>query len=403
MLTPDCYMIDRRILLEAQTLVKQGHKVRILAGFECPKEEHYVEKGVFIDRYQYDWDDELLKVIREMLPANDKIRMFVNRVYMYLARRYSAISPFERFMIARALEHEADVYHVHDLPCLKAGWHAAKARKVPLVYDAHELYYAQDVLPPKLQKRYFELEKAYIKYPQAVITVNPFIGKLMAERYGIPIPEIIMNCTELPPDFQYGNSLLREKADLPDNAKIVLYQGWLSAERNIDTIIQGVKWFPENTYLVIIGYGQHEAKLREIASQAEIEGKVRFIGQVPSDEMVHYSTGANLGVIPYLPIDDNHRYCSPNKFFEFVIAGVPIISHELSFFTTMKEEYSVVQTTNMESAEAFGRTVCQLISDSELLRQMKANCLEAAQQLNWEQEGKKLLRVYNRLVHSVNN
>jgi glycosyltransferase involved in cell wall biosynthesis len=399
MLTPDCYMIDRRILLEAKSLIKAGHQVTLLAGFETAKEEHFEQDGIKIHRYVYDWDDERLKKIREKLFYNEKLQLFVNRAYMFLAKRFLEISPFEQFMISKALEFEADVYHVHDLPCLKAGYYAAKIKNVPLIYDAHELYYAQKVLPARLQKSYFLLEKKYIRYPNVVITVNPFIARLMAERYQINEPQVILNCTEIPNNFdpQTAKSKLRKKGKIPNDYKVVLYQGWISPERNLETLIKSVKYFPEHTCLAIIGYGDYEVTLRQIAEQEGLAEKIFFFGQIPSEEMLNYSAGADLGVIPYQPIDDNHLYCSPNKLFEYILAGVPIITDNLPFFNIINEKYDVIEITDLSSAEKLGKLVSHLFDNSIRLDNMKQNCLNASKELNWDVEGKKLLTMYNKL------
>lgn len=399
MITPDSYMIDRRIILEAKTLVQAGHSVTLLAGFECHEEEHYNDSGIEIYRYKYDWDDERLKKIRSYLPDNDKVKMFVNRAFMFLAKRLFNINPFEQFMVSRLEGFEADVIHVHDLPCLKVAVHVASKKNIPLVYDAHELYYAQDILSRRLQRLYYQLEKKLIRNPNEVITVNPFIAKLMSERYGIAEPNVIMNCTEVPKNFnkEANKRLLREKGNIPDDFKIVLYQGWISPERNIETLVKGVKYFPQNTCLAIIGYGEYENVLKEIAAKEGVSNKVFFLGKVPSEEMLNYSVGADLGVIPYRPIDDNHLYCSPNKLFEYVLAGVPVITDKLPFFELMQEKYGFITTTDMGSLEAFGKDAANLLNDSSRIEQLKQNCNKAAQELNWDKEGEKLLEIYKKL------
>ncbi|MGG4461126.1 glycosyltransferase [Brevibacillus porteri] len=400
MITPDSYMIDRRILLEAKTMVNAGHSVTLLAGFECEKEEHYNWEGIEIHRYQYDWDDERLKKIRSYLPNNDRVKMFVNKAFMKIARSILEIDPFDQFMLTKLLELDADVYHVHDLPCLKVGVHAAARKGVPLVYDAHELYYAQEVLPKTLQRKYYELEKKYIQQPTVSITVNPFIAQLMEERYQVKRPEVIMNCTEKPVNFNPDKSrtLLCEKSGIPEDWNIVLYQGWISPERNLETIVRGVRFFPEKTALAIIGYGEYEKVLREVAIQENIQDRIFFLGKVPSEEMLHFSAGADIGIIPYRPIDDNHLYCSPNKLFEYVLAGVPIIADDLPFFNLMQEKYGFIQVTNMGSSSAFGQTVCEMLKDVDRKNDLKAKCNAAATELNWEVEGQKLLHIYNTKV-----
>lgn len=394
MITPDAFMIDRRILLEAKTLINAGHQVTLLAGFECHEEQEYILDDIEIYRYKYDWDDERLKRIRNKLPNNDKLKMFINRTFMLVAKKVFHLNSFEMFMVSKLNVFDADVIHVHDLPCLKVGAYVANKKGIPLIYDAHEIYYAQDVLSKKQQGFYFKYEKNNIKKAAQVITVNPFIAKLMAERYNMPEPNVILNCTELPSNFNVYNRIIRDRVSIPQNWKIVLYQGWISAERNIETLIRGVKYFPKDSCLAILGYGEYEKTLREIAELEGIQDKVFFLGQVPSDEMLNFSVGADLGVIPYKAIDDNHLYCSPNKLFEYILAGLPIISNKLPFFELIANEYQCISMTDMDSPEIFGRHVAILLEDSVKLENLRNNCKKAAAKLNWHEEGKKLLEIY---------
>jgi glycosyltransferase involved in cell wall biosynthesis len=396
MLTPDSYMIDRRIILEARTLISAGHEVVLLAGFECAREEHYTEHGIEVHRYTYDWDDERLKKIRRYLPRNASLIALFTRLYMFIARRCFGISPFDRFIISKAMAFDADVYHVHDLPCLKAGYHAARAKGASLVYDAHELYYSQVHLSAVGKKTLFNLERRLIRFADAVITVNHFIARLMADRYAIPEPRVILNCTERPQnlDMNEARRTLREKAGIPQSARVVLYQGWISSERNIETLIRGVRHFSDDVVLALIGYGAHEEVLRNVAREEGVDGRVVFLGQIPNDEMLRYTAGADLGVVPYLPVDENHLYCSPNKFFEFVLAGVPVIAHDMPFFRVMQESYGVVYIADMTSPRAFGEAVTALLGRDVLLEEMKEKCAAAGRELNWDREGEKLVAIY---------
>jgi glycosyltransferase involved in cell wall biosynthesis len=394
MLTNDSQMIDRRILQEAATLVRGGHQVHLLAGFECPEPTEYVTRGVHVHRYNYDWDDERLKKIRAYLPHNDRVIALVNRAFMFLARRFFRVTPFQRFILEKAYPFPADVVHVHDLPMLLPGVLLARGWGVPLVYDAHELYYAQEVLPKKVQRDYFKLEKRLIRQADLVITVNEFIARLMAERYRIAEPRVLYNATE-PLTAAPAADLPSLRERVGGTGPIVLFQGWLSAERNIETVVRAVPYMAEPAVLGIIGYGGHEPVLRQIARELGIERRVHFLGPVPSEQMLHYTRGAALGVIPYLPIDDNHRYCSPNKFFEYVLAGVPVLAHELAFFQSMAQRYGVVACTDFTSPAAVGGTISRLLQAGELER-MRERCLTAGRVLNWATEGEKLLGMYAR-------
>jgi glycosyltransferase involved in cell wall biosynthesis len=313
---------------------------------------------------------------------------------MYLARRFFRVSPFQRFVLERAYQFPADVVHVHDLPMLLPGVLLARGWGVPLVYDAHELYYAQDVLPLHVQRKYYRLEKKLIREADVVITVNEFIARLMAERYGVPEPRVIYNATE-PVTVDVTGPSLRDRVGVP--GPIILFQGWLSAERNIDALVRAMPHVAAPALLAIIGYGGAEPELRRLARELGVEARVHFLGAVPSDQILHYTRGADVGVIPYLPIDDNHRYCSPNKFFEYVLAHVPILAHELPFFQSMGQRHGVVACTDFTSPEAIARALNQLLHDGQLQR-MRECCRQAAQVLNWQTEGAKLLRYYEAIT-----
>ena len=400
MITPDSYMIDRRIILEAKALIREGHKVTLLAGFECIREENYIEEEINILRYVYDWDDERLKKIRDRVPNNDKLKMIINRVFIIIAKKILYLNPFEMFMAKRLMDVEADVIHVHDLPCLKVGYYVAHKKNIPLVYDAHELYYAQDVLSKKQQKFYYKLEKKYIRKATQVITVNQFIAKLMAKRYNIHTPNVIMNCTdesELLEQYQ-TDDIIRAQYGLSKEDRIVLYQGWISPERNIESLVRSVKHLPHNIYLVIVGYGDYQKKLQEICKKDCVEDRVIFVGEVANKEIIKYTACADIGVIPYEPIDDNHLYCSPNKLFEYIVGELPIITNKLPFFEYIREKYGVLVTTEMKKEKILAQDIINNLTDAEELNLLKENCRKAKKILNWSEESKKLSSIYRELI-----
>jgi glycosyltransferase involved in cell wall biosynthesis len=402
MLTPDSAMIDRRILQQAETLVNSGHSVTLLAGFECEKEEHYIHKGVSIHRYQYDWDDERLKKIRKLLmkwSQRESLISFVNRSYMALARRFFPVTPYETFIIAKAEQFKADVVHIHDLPCLKVGALVAQKWNVPLVYDAHEIYYAQNCLPIKAQRLLERTEAQYIHQVNLMITVNEAIAQYFQRKHRIDCPLVLMNCTNLP---ERGINLnarqeLRSHLGLETDTKIVLYQGWISNERNLDTLVKSAAFFPPNVVLVIVGYGAYEATLKQIVTEQNLEKRVFFLGKVSSDEILNYTAGADVGVIPYLPIDLNHELCSPNKFFEYVLAGVPIIAHKLPFFEQMATQHGGVVVGDMSTGKSMSEVINKVLTDTDKRTQLQKELKLSSQILNWTTEGEKLLTAYSSL------
>lgn len=396
MMVPDCFMIDRRVLQQARSLSQAGYSVTLLAGFECAREESYNWEGIPIHRYRYDWDDERLKRLRERLPRHDGLRMLVNRLWMKFVARLLPFSAFDMFVLSKARQFPADVVHVHDLPLLKHGAQRARELGARLVFDAHEIYYEQEVLPPRVRRRLAAQERRYVPACDLFSTVNDAIADYFERRHGVR-PLVLFNAADRPPAGfdRDSRAELRRRADLPAAARVVLYQGWISSERNLDTLVRAAAALPPDAYLVMIGYGEYEAELKRMVEPRPWRDRVRFLGRVEPDEILRLTAGADLGVIPYLPIDLNHRLCSPNKFFEYVQAAVPILAHDLAFFRDMGQRYGVVVTADLAGDTGASTAIAGMLADPTRLESMRAACRTAAQTLHWDTEARKLLAAYD--------
>jgi glycosyltransferase involved in cell wall biosynthesis len=397
MLTPDAQMIDRRIWQEARTLRQAGHEVVLLAGFECAQEEEYETDGILVRRLRYPGHFALPPRWLRWLPGL-RLRQRVQRLLSRLLGRLSPLPPLERFLYFQGLRHPAEVVHVHDLPALHAGLLLARTWRVPLVYDAHELYPFQEVLPPAVRRACFRKEKRLIRQADMILTVNEFLAQALRARYGVA-PLVLYNCAEPEPGFDPEQARLHSPLfdRVPGPGPRLLYQGWLAPERNLETLLRALVHVPAPARLAIIGYGDHLRSLQQLAHRLRLAGRVHFLGPIPSRELLPYTAGADLGLIPYLPIDENHRFCSPNKFFEYVAAQVPILAHPLPFFQQMAQRYGVVRCADFTSPPAVGRAIAELLHSGALL-QMRQQCRQARQVLTWRVEAAKLLAWYEALA-----
>ena len=394
-------MIDRRILQSAQTLIDAGASVRLLAGFECPKAESYDIGDIHVERNVFDWHDTRVQRIIDGLPI--KLTGYAKTAAWIGMRRLltaaTDLNSFEHFILRKALEQPFDVVHVHDFPMLKSGIKAARRAGVPIVYDAHELYHAQVVLPEKTQRAYRATERRLIRKVDAAITVNPFIAAEMARDYKVPAPHVLLNAMPLKHAQGAG---LREKLGLDASTRIVMYQGWMSAERGIDRLVRAAAKFPDNVRLVLVGYGAAEEDLKQISKQQGTDdGRVIFYGRVEPDDLAPLTASADLGVIPYTPVDLNHLYCSPNKLFEFVMGGLPFLANDLPYLRSVCETYGVGEVTDLQSEEAIAREVGAIFADPSRYQRMRDAAVRAREILNWDVEGAKLVDIYRRNIEPL--
>lgn len=393
MLAPDAQMIDRRILQEARTLQRAGLSVTVLSGFDCREGDAYVEpSGVIVKRYVYDWRDrrKVSFLSRGLFRGRggDLIWKFVQ----YADRFGDRTTAHETFILEKALAHEFDLVHVHDFPTLRAGLMAAEARGVPLIYDSHEFYPLQSELPERFQKLYLARERKLIRDCAAVITVNPYIARLMGETYGIEAPHVILNASE---ETAVEARPLRRELGLAEEDVILIYQGWVSHNRNIDALIRVLPLLGRRFKLLLVGYGEYLEVLKDLARDLEVEDRVIFYGRVESDDLPPLTAACDIGLIPYVAVDEMHRYCSPNKLFEFAMAELPVVASDLPYLRDVLDGYGFGVLGDLSRPEALARLIDDVAATPERLAALKAGARRARAELNWTIEGQKLLGIYD--------
>lgn len=399
MITPDHLMIDRRILQEALTLKGAGYEIEILAGFECPQPSVYDQDGVRIRRFRFDWTDPRVDWILPRLAwMPDRLRTALLLVSRRTVALLTGLSSFEAFVLRQILAASYDILHCHDYPLLGVAVAAKRRRPAPLVYDAHELYHAQSILPKRTRERYRRRERRLIPQVDLAITVNHFIARTMADDYGRPKPEVLLNAAPRQSNAP-GEAGLRERLKLSPSDQIVLYQGWISPERGIERLVCAARHFPSHVHLIVIGYGDYEQALRQVsAEQGTNDGRVIFFGGVDSRDLPPLTRSADIGVIPYQGIDLNHYYSSPNKLFEYAVAGLPFVSNDLPFMRWIIDRYGFGVLADLSKPEQAATEILAILNDPKRLQDLKHLAQKAGGELNWELEGAKLVSLYEDVV-----
>lgn len=401
MLSPDAQMIDRRILQEARTLIDAGHRVVLLSGFECREPDAYEDRGLVVKRYVYDWRDRRRTKLNKRLGRG--VGVLVWPAFRLVNRMGGGANAFEAFVLEKALEHEFDVVHVHDFPMLRVGVMAAKARGVPIIYDSHEFYPVQSCFTPEEQRRYLAIERALVRSCAQIITVNPYLARMLAEAHGTPEPMVILNACEAPSQTAGDLSAeARRKAraeyGLPPDAFIFVYQGWLSPERNLKPMIEAMAGLDDGAVLLVVGYGDYVATLKELAKTHGVSERVIFYGRVESTDLPAVTRLCDVGIIPYRAVDEMHRYCSPNKLFEFISSEIPILASDLPYLRDIVAGYGIGWLGDFGSAHGLARLMSDIRADAAGLAAARRMLPKASAELNWAVEGRKLVAIYDAIA-----
>ena len=359
---------DYRIFREATSLHQAGHSVTIIAA-------------AFSDTPLEGWD-----AFDTHLIAIDR-RRSLRRLY-----------PMFWHKTGRILKTvEADAYHAHDLDALWPTVRAARHNSRPLVYDSHEFWTEQSSLVhrPVMRGMWSRLEKALIQHVDHAITVSPSIARSLQARYPSLGPVTVLRNLPLYKPHEESD-LIRQTLGIAPERPIVLYQGGFLTANGLHEQINAAKNFNDAAF-VLIGDGPCEAELKDSVRQTGLENSVYFMNRVPFHQLHAYTCSADLGLCLIRGTGQSFYYSLPNKLFEYMMGGLPVLASNFPEMQRVVEETGAGAVTDPEDIEAISKAVCALLSDSAGRRVQRAASLNAAQRFNWECESEALTGLYEKL------
>ncbi len=417
---------DARVLKEAKTLAESGHDVQIVAvaGEGLSRVEE--RDGFRILRVDTSLPGERPTPAEGMPPSpRGRSTMGTGRKLLdYLFQRplgciyawardrtsgllrrlpskvYRAFALLQYYRRARGIvkNKAGDIYHCHDLITLPLGYVAKRRQGGRLVYDAHELTTELAYISRPERMGWRVLERFLIRRADEVITTGTYRSEYLAKRYKIVAPTVILNCPPLPA-AEAHNRALREKLGLTDDTvPIILYQGGFIRGRGLDKLVLAAAHLDRGV-LVLMGWGDLEVELKGIVKKKGLERRVYFTEPVPPEQVVYYCMSASVGVVIYQNTGLNNYYATPNKLYEYIHAGLPVVSSDFPALSEIAEGYGLGGTFDPEEPKSIAAAINQVLADEQRYDTMRKNALEAATIFNWETESRKLLEIYGRLSH----
>lgn len=397
MLTPD-RQIDRRILLEADSLQSAGWHVTIIAmpsDGGAPDDPRVVRIG---DLSATPARENLVLTCYRWLRRRIPMNGFPMRLMKRLAWRYlvDQESFFTRLFYSTASRYAPDVVVAHDLPMLPLARSLAAANGSRLVYDSHELYSEQE-FSARERRAWANIEARHIGACDAVITVNQSIASELGKRYGIDHVHVILNAERGDGPISKSDRF-HQLFSLAPGARILLLQGGLSAGRNLESLVEAMGHVRDpSVVLVVLGDGLLLRRLQSIARRPALTGRVFFHSAVPQHELLAWTMAADAGVIPYQSICLNNHFCTPNKLFEFIAAGIPMLGSDLPEIRRFVQDGQIGLVGTMDSAASIGALIDSFFGDCPRFEGWRKNLQVTRKTICWEVEQEKLLQIYRGL------
>lgn len=363
---------DSRVRREAKALAEDGHDVTILELAPVAPGEGELDGARR----------------RSVLPP-----AWVRRVLPFQLYRIVFAATFVRGVLAERPE----VIHAHDAAMLLPGLIGRRLTNAKLVYDSHELATGVPYRDGRWAAFVRVIEGAGLPRCAAVITVSHGIAKRLQELYGLAeTPAVIRNVPDVPETPPTPDGRLRMALGIGD-APLVLHQGSAAANRGVDILIRAVAEVP-GVHLVLLGPADSEwPALREVARAAGVVDRVHVLPPVPVDELLAWTADADVGVSLLQDTCENHRLALPNKVFEYVAAGVPVVVSDLPELRRLVTDHDLGWTVDPADPPALVATLETATAVRPGGGRVARRVARFPSPLRWTAERGRLTEVYRRL------
>jgi glycosyltransferase involved in cell wall biosynthesis len=294
------------------------------------------------------------------------------------------------------LFHRADILLSNDLDTLPANYLVAVIKRKKLVYDTHEYFTGVPELNERktVKKIWKKLEAFLLPRVKNAYTVNDSIASLYEEEYGIHL-QVIRN---MPIRNAYTNTDINLRSlGVPAEKAIVVYQGAVNKDRGLEEAITAMQWV-DTAVLLIIGTGDLLTKLREEVKQKKLQQKVFFTGLIPMEQLPSYTSLASLGLSIEKDTNLNYRYSLPNKVFDYIQAGIPLLAYPMKEVKSLIDQYGLGDFIHNHEPSHLAEKINQLLNDKKKLQQYADACKKAAELLSWDKEEKKLKSIFENIT-----
>ena len=321
------------------------------------------------------------------LPLSEK-KYTQSRLPTFYKKGFGFYAEYNIRLFIYLLFKKADIICCIDLDTILPVWLTSNIKNIERVYDAHEYFSQQKeiVTRPKVFRVWQWIEKKFVPRFKNGYTVSNSIAAKFKEIYGVDY-EVIRNMPAL------KTSLARPAT----KEKIILYQGAVNESRGLEFLIPTMKSI--DAKLDIYGDGNFMEQTKSLIAANNLQDKVFVKGKVLPDELNAVAESAYIGINLVEYIGLNQYYSLANKFFDYINNELPQITMNFPEYKKINDEFEVAVLVGDLQTETLTTAINKLLNDENLYNRLQQNCMNARQELNWQNEEKKLITFYLKIFN----
>lgn len=304
--------------------------------------------------------------------------------------------------IFRVKKLKPDVVHFHDPELMFLGV-IFSLLGIKVVFDVHENI-PEDIKDKHwipawcrglVSSLYKVVESVCVRFFAAIVVATPNI----AIRYPAQKLYLVQNYPRLE-EFNIESA----GSDVGSNKSLITvsYVGAITRIRGVDNIVRAADLLKEDVKVKfkLAGVFQEEGHQQELSL---VNGwkYVEFVGKISRSEIGEFLESSDVGMLTLLPAN-NHINSQPNKLFEYMAAGIPVIASDFPLWRKLIEQYDCGYLVDPDSPESIGGAIKEVYENSAEAKSKGRNGKRAIQtELNWEVESKQLVDCYTELEQRV--
>lgn len=267
----------------------------------------------------------------------------------------------------------------NDLDTLPANFFASRIRRIPLIYDSHELFTQVPELihRKRVQRVWKGIESWLVPKLDYALTVNYSIATIYRRLYGTPF-RVVRN---VPEKLDHLPRTLGK-----EERQVIIYQGALNVGRGLELMIDVMEYL-EDVLFVVVGTGDIEQVLKARVEQKQLGDRIEFKGRMLPEELMPITCQADLGISLEEDLGLSYRYSLPNKLFNYIQCQVPVLCSALPEMSRIVETYGIGISTGERNPEKLASIIRYMLKERSGGAWREA-LLKAASELCWEKESK---------------